>query len=840
MKPKKADIDFLINEKKRPGHGRPEDQNFELPGNLSSDDFEPQEGLPDLESGLFSEEIAEKAESATDEGPIRQEVIEPTSQTTEGQPEELEFDISDAFILPEFKGEPPVSEESEETADFSEPLGALEQSSHQEQPFILEPSSEEPEENLDDSQLSGNEDETPSENTVEDSAEENAEETLSFLIQPEVQPESEPEQAAEDAKHESDIQENLLEEQSEVKPEKDEKPIVQKVDAPLVLSKKSVLEDFIAQKASQKDKPFRKAEKPQPQPKPKPKKRSALKTSIPLSALIETSSLIGLDIGMHSVKYVQLKKTVRGLQGINFGSYPVPDSPTEMDDSQKNRLLSETLQKNLQNRRFKNTLITSAVYGLKVLFKNIKVPKTAQKELAKAVPWACRKDLPFPVESTVFAYKQIDKKDKSDEKLDIFVVAAQKDLVSSHIEMLEDAQIVPSKVSTVPIALWNLCKETLKKEPRKCFGLIDIGANSSHIIFIKNGLLEFARQISTGAGDFTEALTGAIFVSGAEITLDAKRAESIKRKYGFPDESEDGTTKDGIPLKEVSALMGPVLEKLVSEIQRTIEFFKEKFEVDALECLYLTGGGALMKNMISRLSLELNLEIEVLNPFKFISFKKLKQKPEWHKMGPRFAVPIGLALDRQKEFNLLPAELRGSHAFQYLKRVARYGFSIMILLMALLSQNVGQQFKRIQQESIEISTEYARVKPRRERFLSLQRELKKLNVLRQSHADMLLDINLNAVSHLKVFSQLVPRNIALTSFKMSYDTRKIEGSEDKYQTLEILRITGVAFENNSMEGVNLAKFLLDLEKSDYFYAIDLKSQKIREDGGLEFSIEFEI
>ncbi|MCH8981909.1 hypothetical protein IH922_07810 [candidate division KSB1 bacterium] len=264
MKPKKADIDFLINEKKRPGHGRPEDQNFELPGNLSSDDFEPQEGLPDLESGLFSEEIAEKEESATDEGPVRQEVIETTSQTTEGQREEIEFDINDALILPEFKEEPPVSEESEETADFSEPLGALEQSSHQEQPFILEPSSEEPEENLDDSQLSGNEDETPPENTVEDSAEENAEETLSFLIEPEVQPESEPEPAAEDAKHESDIQENLLEEQSEVKPEKDEKPIAQKVDAPLVLSKKSVLEDFIAQKASQKDKPFRKAEKPQP------------------------------------------------------------------------------------------------------------------------------------------------------------------------------------------------------------------------------------------------------------------------------------------------------------------------------------------------------------------------------------------------------------------------------------------------------------------------------------------------------------------------------------------------------------------------------------------------
>ena len=160
------------------------------------------------------------------------------------------------------------------------------------------------------------------------------------------------------------------------------------------------------------------------------------------------------------------------------------------------------------------------------------------------------------------------------------------------------------------------------------------------------------------------------------------------------------------------------------------------------------------------------------------------------------------------------------------------------MIMALLSQNVSRQFEKIQQEFKRISIEYDAVKPRRERFLFLQRELKKLNVLRQSHVDK-LDINLNAANHLRAFSQLVPRNIALTSFKVSYDTRKIEDSDNEYQTRELLLITGVAFENNSMEGVNLAKFLLDLEKSDYFYAIDLKSQKIREDGGLEFTIECE-
>ncbi len=40
-----------------------------------------------------------------------------------------------------------------------------------------------------------------------------------------------------------------------------------------------------------------------------------------------------------------------------------------------------------------------------------------------------------------------------------------------------------------------------------------------------------------------------------------------------------------------------------------------------------------------------------------------------------------------------------------------------------------------------------------------------------------------------------------------------------------------------MEGINLAQFLLDLEKSNYFYDIELKTQKIREDGNLEFLLE---
>ncbi|MFQ5825495.1 MAG: hypothetical protein ACE5JB_15760, partial [bacterium] len=61
----------------------------------------------------------------------------------------------------------------------------------------------------------------------------------------------------------------------------------------------------------------------------------------------------------------------------------------------------------------------------------------------------------------------------------------------------------------------------------------------------------------------------------------------------------------------------------------------------------------------------------------------------------------------------------------------------------------------------------------------------------------------------------------------------------EFITQEFVILTGVAFENNSMEGINLANFLLEVEESNYFSAISLKNQRIREDGGLEFTIEFQ-
>lgn len=563
--------------------------------------------------------------------------------------------------------------------------------------------------------------------------------------------------------------------------------------------------------------------------------------------LFESHSLLGLDIGADSVKTVHLKKTGRSFKLINLRLSTNPFIDPEHSREEKTRILARHLSKNFNIKDFKNAVIRTAVSGMEVVFKNVRVPHMAKKELTKAVPWACRKDFPFPLESTVFDFKNITEAEKKGSKWDMFVVAAQKELINNHLNLLGPSRILPAKISTIPEALWRAFQLGDKKDSDKCYILMDIGASSSHIVFINKGRLEFAREISTGGSDFTNSLAGVFFVDGKETEISIEEAEKIKHQFGLPEGEVEIVTDEGIPLQEFSVMMGPILERLISNVQRTIEFYKEKFKVGEIAEMYLTGGGALMANLPKKLADELNLNVKLFNPFDFISLKKTENADSLKNKGPLFTVPVGLAIGKVNELNLLPPELRGSYTMEYLKRIYKYVFIIFVLVMAFLSQNVAQKVADIETEFRRLTKEFRSSEPMRKKYLMLQQTHQNLLAVKSRYGNS-LESDIHAVNYLKVISLVIPKNITLTSLRIFHRKLKNKDAKSKKkqtkseQEVEIVEkefivLDGVAFENNSMEGMNLATFLMSLEKTNYFDAISLKSQTIRTDGSLQFTIE---
>ena len=566
-----------------------------------------------------------------------------------------------------------------------------------------------------------------------------------------------------------------------------------------------------------------------------------LQSSRSLSLAFENQRLLGLDLGASSVKYVHLKKITGGYKFLGLDKRSAEKPPLDASDEEKSVISAKNIRNCVNPKHLKNACITSAVSGLEVVFKNLQIPKLKKKEMDKAVPWACRKDFPFPIESTQFEYQIIEnKKEKPANKVDVFVVAAQKKLITDFLNVLKVAGISLTKISTVPAALCTLYKERKDKTLNGCHIMLDVGSESSHIVFINQNQLQFAREISTAGNDFTEALTGDVFFSGDGRQLSFEQAERLKMVYGIPQSEEDSvTTPEGIPVQEIAEMTMPVVERLTSEIHRTIEFYKEKFVIDSISGIFLTGGGALLPNLPAVLEQELNINVQVLNPFDFISFRKLENLAKLRKIGPQYAVAIGLAIDRSKELNLLPATHKSSNALSYAKRIFKYVFLISILGMILLYQDVSREFGKLQEEFQRTNARFVASQPKRKKFLTLQKELQNLTS-RQKAFYGKVHVDLSAANHLKAISHLVPPQIALTNLKIRFVRKPVDGKDQKETVQQILTMAGVAFENNSMEGINLAKFMLDLEKSGYFYSIRLRSQKVRKDGSMTFTIECEL
>ena len=67
-----------------------------------------------------------------------------------------------------------------------------------------------------------------------------------------------------------------------------------------------------------------------------------------------------------------------------------------------------------------------------------------------------------------------------------------------------------------------------------------------------------------------------------------------------------------------------MLEKLVAEIGRSLDYYRSQFNEEQIDRVLLTGGGANLKNIVSYLGNELRLPVEHFNPLGKILFDSKK------------------------------------------------------------------------------------------------------------------------------------------------------------------------------------------------------------------------
>lgn len=282
------------------------------------------------------------------------------------------------------------------------------------------------------------------------------------------------------------------------------------------------------------------------------------------------NTVLGLDIGSSSIKLIEM--TAQGDEYLITG-YGHIERPADDAD------LSEALNELIQTSGIKSKRVVTSVSGREVIVRYISMPPVEDEDLDNSVRFEADKYIPFDLEEVVLDSQRLDESAlgfTSGAEMKVLLVAAKRSLIEQRVQVLKEANLVPSVIDVDSFALGNAFElrnvlSTRAEVEGKVVSLIDIGAVKTNITIMIGNTSFFTREIYLAGNEFTEEIQKKLEVSHEE-------AEALKKM-------------PGVFALEVQEAVGTVVDDLANEVQLSFDFFESQFEKEVEE-IYISGGGS--------------------------------------------------------------------------------------------------------------------------------------------------------------------------------------------------------------------------------------------------------
>lgn len=338
--------------------------------------------------------------------------------------------------------------------------------------------------------------------------------------------------------------------------------------------------------------------------------------------LKQRKSIVGLDIGTSSIKAVEITQD-------KFDFIITAFAQVDIAGEQGRR---DALNDLFKAGGFRTKRVATAVSGKSVIFRFINMVEMSEDNLTNAIKFEADKYIPFEVDEVQLdTQKLMDLpalEEGGQDEMKVLLVAAKRSIVQDQSEMLSDLGLQPASIGVDSFALGNAYElndivSPGLAEADHTVALVDIGFSKSSINILRNNVTHFAREVSMGGQDLTNAIT-------RRFGLEPFEAEALKR-----DPQEQAM--------EVQDAVAPVLDDLGNEINLSFDFFENQFEGEVQE-VYLSGGSVLLPFLEESLEKIFEKRTRVWNPIEGLKVKSDNVDVDGlNQSAPQLAVAVGLA-----------------------------------------------------------------------------------------------------------------------------------------------------------------------------------------------------
>jgi len=349
------------------------------------------------------------------------------------------------------------------------------------------------------------------------------------------------------------------------------------------------------------------------------------------------NQLVGLDIGCHSIKLVEIDYVKSGMALKSLGIAGLPPDAIVEGGIKEIEVVTSAIKNLFKNLKVKNKNVATSISGYSVIVKKISLEKKEESELEAVIYDEAEQYIPFDIKEVNLDFDTLRIANGAEEEeegekaaadgTDVMLVAAKKDVVDDYVRLLQAAQLNPMVMDVDSFALQNAL-ELGMGEQKECCAIVNIGAEEIGINAVKNGISLFTRDSSYGGSEITREIM-------SEFNVPFEEAEKIKLS-GTKVEKEK---------KSLEEIVTSVVSGWVQEIKRALDFVSNTYPDESIEKIYVCGGSCRISGFQKYLEQETAIPVFELNPLENLLISEKMFDMRYIKyMAPQVAVAVGLAL----------------------------------------------------------------------------------------------------------------------------------------------------------------------------------------------------
>lgn len=357
--------------------------------------------------------------------------------------------------------------------------------------------------------------------------------------------------------------------------------------------------------------------------------------------------ILGVDIGSSSIKVVLIEKVEEKIVLKNYGEIALgPRGGVSVGQATNlsGELVSIALRDLLKEAGITAHHTLIAIPFSASLLAVVELPDIGSKELNSMIPIEARRYIPVPITEVsldwwVLPKRKSEEKPKVDAspdgatqvgKIEVIIAAIQNEVIKKYESIKRDAQI-PGEASHFEIEIFSTLRAVVGRDLSPVL-VIDIGAGSTKLALVDEGVVRGSHVISMGGQDITLGLS-------RSQGIPFEKAEEIKCRVGMIGE-EDG--------RDVAVVAELLLANIMNESARFAENYEHKHNTK-IEKVILVGGGSRLKGIEKIVAQNFKTALVTIgDPFARVDTPAFLTGTI-KELSPNFAVAVGIALKGLEE-----------------------------------------------------------------------------------------------------------------------------------------------------------------------------------------------